>query len=111
MVGWVITKDHIEAGRVGYGQGVRDEADTLESFNRVIGRTVYMATDLQARDVASPVTFRLLDDDGEVYYEGVIAREWLDGDESRAFAPLRFAMTDAGATELQYRQGAAWRTL
>ena len=46
--------------------------------------------------------FRLFDDDGEHYYCGRINRDWLDGDESTAFAPLDWAMADAGATTMKY---------
>jgi hypothetical protein len=45
-----------------------------------------------------PYRFRLLDDDGEVYYEGRMSE--LD------FDPLDdYGMPNAGCTELQYREG------
>jgi hypothetical protein len=91
---WIITKDHLatgdQKGRVGVGN-VSNE-----------------------HEVALPrVRFRLLDDDDEVYYEGVMDKEGFDdADESQAFAPLDWAMADAGCTEMQYREGnGAWTTL
>lgn len=112
VVGWVITHDHItdEYGRqtgatpsrVGYGMTVDDSQSTTESFNMVVGRTVYLSVGLTADKVTDPVRFRCYDDDGELYYEGVMRRDWLEGDEDRAFSPLTFATEDAGATELRY---------
>lgn len=51
--------------------------------------------------------FRLLDDDGEVYYEGKSTR-------NDSFAPLdNFGTPDAGCTEIQYwnEEKKAWETL
>ncbi len=52
--------------------------------------------------------FRLLDGDGEVYYEGASD----DCDSQRAFAPLDdFGKGYAGCTEVQYFQNGCWRPL
>lgn len=52
--------------------------------------------------------FRLLDDDGEVYYEGLST----DCDSDRAFDPLDdYGTPNAGCTEIQYKRGGAWVTL
>lgn len=106
-VGWAITRDHLEpdgspCARAGYGQTDGQEGSSHH---------VEVTTGLEASAVVDPVPFRCLDDDGEVYYSGVIARAWLEGDESRAFGPLNFAQADAGAVTMQYREGSAWRTL
>lgn len=99
--GWVIDRDYINVGsdaqhsRVGIGE-------TATSFHRGVA----------VAEVSNPVRFRVLDDDGEVYYGGAISRAWIDGEEELAFSPLAWAMGDAGATELQYHYGdGAWRTL
>lgn len=42
------------------------------------------------------IRWRVLDDDGNVYYGG-----W--SNEGETFGPLDFAMRDAGATEIHYR--------
>jgi hypothetical protein len=107
--GWVIDRDYLNASgdpycRVGYGQTASD-ADATG------WRTVTVTRGLTVGQVDDPVRFRVLDDDGIVYFGGAIARAWLDGDEELSFAPLTFATADAGATELQYRDGADWRTL
>jgi hypothetical protein len=55
--------------------------------------------------------FRMLDDDGEVYYEGRILTS--DGPGSQDdFAPLDcYGEPNAGCTSIQYRQGAVWKSL
>jgi hypothetical protein len=52
--------------------------------------------------------FRLLDGDGEVYYEGRSD----DCDSQRAFAPLDdFGRGFAGCTEIRYLANGSWRAL
>lgn len=51
-----------------------------------------------------PVKFRLLDDDKIVYYEGQMAK----CDTEAIFAPLDWAMNDAGCTELQIFEKGSW---
>ena len=55
--------------------------------------------------------FRLLDDDGEVYFEGLITEAALNGPEEESFAPLDDFGRGYGCTELQYREGGKWVTL
>jgi hypothetical protein len=79
---WTITKDHVsdreERSRVGFGtyKGSNAKADL-------------------------PIRFRLLDDDGEVYYVGRMSTLDCEGDE--AFRPLDWAMADSGCTEMQVK--------
>ncbi len=52
--------------------------------------------------------FRLVDDDGEVYYEGVSD----DRDSQRAFAPLDdFGRGYAGCSEIHYLTNGTWLRL
>ena len=52
--------------------------------------------------------FRLVDDDGEIYYEGLSD----DRDSQRAFAPLDdFGRGYAGCTGIHYLTNSAWRQL
>lgn len=56
--------------------------------------------------------FRLYDDDGELYYEGLCHR--LDhAPEGSAFEPLDWAMNEAGCTRMDYRKKGEtkWKTL
>jgi len=49
--------------------------------------------------------FRLLDDDGEVYYKG-------RSSDNSSFAPLDdYGMPNAGCTEIQYLNHGKWETL
>ena len=61
---------------------------------------------------ALPFEFRLLDDDGEVYFSGKCGN--LDeADADQAFEPLDWAERNFGCTEMQYRLNneQEWRTL
>jgi hypothetical protein len=50
-----------------------------------------------------PFEFRLLDDDGNVYYVGRA--------NDQDFDPLDWAKGYAGCTEIQFRNGKQWETL
>jgi hypothetical protein len=54
-----------------------------------------------------PFQFRLLDDDGEIYYQGRSD----DRDSEEAFEPLDWARDHAGCTEIQYLRDGCWETL
>ena len=84
---WTITNDLIDGGKkVGMSSCNFDETKTALLKYR----------------------FRLLDGDGEVYYEGVSD----DCDSQHAFAPLDdFGKGAAGCTEVQYFQGGCWNRL
>lgn len=75
---WKIDRDYLYTASDGHYQNTR--------VGRYGGR----------RPVAERLRWRVLDDDGEVYYGG-----W--SDEGEVFGPLDFATADAGATEIQYR--------
>ena len=84
---WTITDDRLERGtKVGTTSTNYDEAKTALLKHR----------------------FRLLDDDGEVYYEGLSD----DRDSQRAFDPLDdFGLGYAGCTEIQYLEMGVWHPL
>jgi hypothetical protein len=49
--------------------------------------------------------FRMYDDDGELYYEGIATFD-------SSFQPLDdYGMPNAGCTEIRYYERGAWRTL
>jgi hypothetical protein len=50
-----------------------------------------------------PYEFRLLDDDGEVYFEGKCG-DLNEADGDQAFEPLDWAETRYGCTKMQYRK-------
>lgn len=75
---WRIDRDYIDANRVGVRQG-EPEGETFR--------------------------FRILDDDGEVYYGGVYDAAAAAADEAEGglYQALQFGTWDAGATDLQVR--------
>lgn len=90
---WHITEDKIDNGHeVGnFWSNWRDGVNTLEKCQK-----------------ACKFKFRLLDDDGQVYYEGYSN----DKDSEKAFMPLdNFGMPNAGCTEIQYWENGKWETL
>jgi hypothetical protein len=116
--GWCITKDHFyEQGdafgigsRVGYGQIDYEQVQT--EAMQYVARSIYVETDLKATQIKDPVRIRLIDEDGERHYDGVISESWINGaDEALAFAPLTFATNDTGATIMEYRENGEWKML
>ena len=84
---WTITNDLVDDGKkVGTASVNYDEAKAALLKHR----------------------FRLLDDDGEIYYEGLSD----DSDSQRAFAPLDdFGKGYAGCTEIHFFTDGVWRQL
>lgn len=81
---WTITSDLVDAGKkVGTSSCNFDESKSALLKHR----------------------FRLVDDDGEIYYEGLSD----DCDSQSAFAPLDdFGEGYAGCTEINYFDGQSW---
>ena len=84
---WTITRDCIEEGKC-------------------VGTS---SSDFQQAKLATLAhRFRMLDADGEVYFEGVSN----DASTQRAFAPLDdFGEGYAGCVDIQYLEGKAWNPL
>ena len=83
---FVITEDHL---------------DGVEKYNEGL------ATPETVKAKGQP--FRLLDDDGILYYSGICLH---DGSESAIFAPLDWGMYNAGCTEIQYlEKSGEWETV
>ena len=55
------------------------------------------------------IDFRLLDDDGTLYYEGIADKTVYDTEEG--FEPLDEFGIGAGCTEIQYFENGKWETL
>ncbi len=51
--------------------------------------------------------FRLLDDDGHLYYEGICDTN----DDVNAFGPLDYYIYHSGCTEIQYKTQTGWECL
>jgi len=64
------------------------------------------------QEISDPVAFRLLDDDGCVYFAGCLERsDFESADGETAFEPLDGFGAAYGCTELQYKQNGYWKTL
>lgn len=112
-VGWVITHvyDDDDKSRIGYGQKLQQADQTIDSFNAVIGRTVYMHTDLTPDMIPFErrVKWRSFSDDGDPAFAGVVDINWLfapdDWDEEHhdlAMGIDRFSEADWGAICVMY---------
>lgn len=91
MYAWLITRDYVS-----------NEVDR--------GTIGPRGCPLTSEEIAATgIPFRMLDDDGEVYYLGL----YTGPDDETLFAPLDdFGMPNAGGTAIQYRNAAgAWETL
>lgn len=106
MTAWIITKDKIA------------ETDEPEGTNLnakgLTGPRIASENDVKRLQAGEGTRFRMLDDDGEIYYYG----RWLEEDdcteaytegfysEDPEFSPLdNFGRPNAGCTELQYDNG------
>ena len=92
------------------GGCAHDESITVEhmplyGIERVAGIDDSLPGDKRASGARFQTRFRLLDDDGELCYEGM-----LDDDEDCAnqTAALRWGETMAGATTILVRRGPKW---
>ena len=104
--GWVITKDHLEDGNGRFPGQTDEEADaTQKSFEGVFGRTVHISRgELTLEQIQDPVRFQVLDDDGELYCEGVCSRGWVEGERDQAYNIVKWAEADLGATIVRFRR-------
>jgi hypothetical protein len=99
-VAWKITKDYLDPeppNRVGYGE----EHTRIPVYAVVLG---YESQELP--DAENKIDFRLYDDDGELYYEGI-----LDDDEdcTNQLAALTWAEGDSGCTLIKVKRGDEWK--
>lgn len=84
---WLITKDHISR------DGERNDVGTAGPFGMPLS-----AEQIQQHANAQP--FRMYDDDGELYYEGLYVGE----ETEDLFGPLDdFGMPNAGCTSIHYQ--------
>ena len=88
---WMITKDYISISSPAEGVGMYDIAKSSSQNVEEM-----------------PYKFKLYDDDGELYFEGISS----DRESEDAFDPLDWAQADSGCTEIRYLQdNGKWETL
>lgn len=101
MTAWIITKDKL--AEEGAKEGTNSNAKGLT------GPRTASQNDMKRLKAGEGTRFRMLDDDGEIYYYG----RWLEDDECTndycgepEFSPLdNFGAPNAGCTEIQYDNG------
>lgn len=95
---WIITQDHIA-----------DVLPDAPSDVGVSGPRAATPTQLAALRLGVGHPFRMLDDDGEVYYEGLFLG---NSDACAAFGPLDdFGTPNAGCTSIEYLRDGRWEVL
>jgi hypothetical protein len=105
-VGWIITKEHNELegipSRVGWGQLRVHAEETDDSFDQVIGRTIFMDKSLTEHMMPEEVRvrWRSFEDDGYPAFDGIVNINWLFDD--MAYNIDRFNETDVGAVWVWY---------
>jgi hypothetical protein len=107
-VGWLITKEHAELegmpSRVGWGQ-LRVHADETEkSYERVIGRSIFMDRSLTEHMMPEEVRvrWRSFEDDDVPAFDGLVNVHWLFNEDDLGFNVDRFNETDVGAVYVFY---------
>lgn len=94
---WLITADHISDIEEGYASA----AGTIGPRG--------CSLDAAAIQGLPHETFRMFDDDGELYYEGLLVGDRTSED---GFAPLEdFGTPNAGCTRIDYRVNGRWEPL
>lgn len=101
---WVITKDFIADPNA-------KQPSNSNAVGMVGPRSAKLTVDLIISHTQGR-KFRIRDDDGELYYEGIMVITPEEGDEAE-FRPLDdFGKPNAGATEIEYeREDGTWETI
>jgi len=108
-VGWLVTAEdsEVESGsRVGWGQLRIHAGETEQSYERGIGRTIFMDKSLTEHMIPEGERVRWIahydDDDGEFAYRGIVRVTWLFDEDDLAYNIDRFCIEDVGATCVYY---------
>ena len=100
MYGWIITKDLLwdEDSEWNKRHGMKNNKGTIGPSGTILDKGTI---------VTMGKKFRLKDDDGEIYYEGMIFES--DMTETTGFEPLdEFGMPNAGCTSIEYLENGKW---
>lgn len=100
---WNITADHVDE----------------DAFKRTVGpwngdESLLKLEPANKWGEAGTRQFKMYDDDGNLYYEGIIGytSEYADRAESLGFEPLDdYGMPNAGAVRIDYKEGDEWKQL
>lgn len=113
--GWVITRDYFAEGEPGFASAVGtagprnitdEQENALETARKNSGGKMPGRGNLPD----GMHWFRMYDDDGELYFEGILLGN--DESEEEGFAPLDdYGTPDSGCTEIRYYTNGKWETL
>jgi hypothetical protein len=100
---WKITRDHLNETNDELGPDFNRVGVSGESINVGLGRIAPEYVDLP--NTQALIAFRAYDDDGELYYEGVLH----DDDEAlNQQAALGYCRNDAGCTTIKVKRQGKW---
>jgi hypothetical protein len=97
---WIITRDVIGDEAHVVGAGKYPERDAVRNLT---GEERKAAVANVAKHERWKYEIRLSDDDGNLYYEGLVG-DLDNASEGPAFAPLDWAEANAGCTYMEYRR-------
>ena len=110
-----ITKDHIDDGRMNDRIFVEEFILIGGHVKKTTGSTLVIPNeypeDVKEFDDAAKTEFRLFDDDGNLYFDGLMTTAQLNGTEDEAFEPLDAFGAAYGCTELMYKENGEWKKL
>lgn len=105
---WVVTKDLISNEKEGDTSNI-GKGQTFEDYERRTFFRIWIHEDLATDAIQDAVRFRLKDDDGEIYYEGLMRADTIYcEDEDIGCGPLNWAKNDSGCTEMEINQSDRW---
>lgn len=98
---WIITEDCMHDASFDFS---RDQAGTSNNGTKTVEEMLKKSIHSSTEDMK---LFRLYDDDGNKYYEGVYV-----GEDEDMFAPLDdFGGPNAGCTEIRYLENGEWSAI
>jgi hypothetical protein len=104
--GWIITRDYL------------DEEDPVDYLPSRVGTEGPRDFDWVDPVWGDATEFRMYDDDGVLYFEGMLLLDdnrtdvWNEAEEEEAFGPLYdFGQPDSGCTEIRYKLNNQWKTI
>ena len=103
MYGWIITKDLLwdKDPILNKEYDIRNDKGTIGPSGTILDKGTI---------VTMGKKFRMKDDDGEIYYEGMIFET--DKTETTGFEPLDdFGEPNAGCTSIEYLENGKWVSL
>lgn len=104
---WEITKDMLHTPQLAQ-MGIKSSVGTKGPY-RYAEKKAHLES--LSMDDVEQIPFRLFDDDGNLYYEGILTI-WKDALAEQLFAPLYdFGLPNAGCTRIDLFENGKWSPL